>query len=98
MKKKNKDEVVVIVYYIDVRNINESELEEFMYRVMDNIQTETIEAEIIAIPIWGETKVECVNPKYIMEEDIIKDHTVKMKEMHEHIDYLIKKEGKKDGQ
>jgi len=89
MKRKNKEEAVILVYYIDVRDIETNDLENFMKKVMKQIQTETIEAEIISIPVWGETKVECINPKYISKKELIKEHEEKMKKLHDNINYFI---------
>jgi len=89
MKRKNKDEGVILVYYIDVRQVGEDYLEQFMTRVMKQIQTQSIEAEIIAIPVWSETRIECINPKYITNKELIKEHEEKMKLLSEHVKGFI---------
>lgn len=61
-------EKLILVVYIYVGNINESELEKFMDRVVQSLRDET--RDIIVIPVRnGETRVECINPKIISEDE-----------------------------
>jgi hypothetical protein len=64
-------EKIILVHYINVGNIDYSDVESFMKRVVDKFSPKE-EDNIISywIPIQnGETKVECINPKLVSEED-----------------------------
>ncbi|GAG92618.1 unnamed protein product, partial [marine sediment metagenome] len=42
------------------------------------------------VPIIGETKIECINPKYITDEELIKKNRLLMDQLHEKLDGYIK--------
>lgn len=81
---------LILVYYIDVRKISNEEIPEFMNRVMNNIKlTSSGVSEIIALPILNDSRVECINPKYITEMDLIREHRLKMDELQELLEKQI---------
>ena len=81
---ENKDKLI-LVYYISITHVDIDAVEEFMNRVMKKISANSVseDTEIIAIPIYGETKIDCINPKYITDSDLIKKHERTMSELHE---------------
>ena len=90
---------LILVYYIDVRHLDNDDVHYFMSRVMKNIRLESSDiGEIIALPVKDVSKVECINPKYITEPELIREHRLKIDELHEIMDKFIKEnndEGKK---
>ncbi|MFW5847644.1 MAG: hypothetical protein ACOCVF_01815, partial [bacterium] len=91
---------LILVYYISVDGIRTEDIQDYMKSVSDRIAARSLDvAEIIFIPIHGETRVECINPLYITEEELIRKHRLLMDELHEHVNYQIKltKKGKSDG-
>ena len=82
---------LILVYYIDVRHLENEDIPYFMKRVMGNIKLESSDiSEIIALPVKNASKVECINPKYITEPELIREHRLKMDELHEIMDNFIK--------
>lgn len=84
-------EKLILVYYISISNIDASSVEEYMNGVMKRISAGSIsdETEIIAVPIYGETKIDCINPKYITDGDLIKTHERLIAELHEKLNNQI---------
>lgn len=81
----------LIVLYIGVAGVRSEDIEDFTQRVIKRISPTTIDAEIIVIPIQStDTRVECINPKYITEEELVNKHTELMKELHEELEHQIK--------
>ena len=91
MKMEEKQDKLILVYYISIGNVDMDDVEEFMNRVMEKISANSVseDTEILAIPIYGETKVECINPKYITDTDLIKKHERTMSELHEKLNNQI---------
>jgi hypothetical protein len=76
------DEKKILVFYIGVAGIRSEDLQDFVHKVSSRITPSTFEGEIIMIPTQGsETRVECVNPVYITDEELIKKHTDLMQEL-----------------
>lgn len=93
-----EDEKKIIVYYISTIGVRMEDLEYFMKKVQERISSKSIDAEMIFIPIQGETRIECINPKYITEDDLIRKHRLLMDELHEHLKYNLEiLKDKKDG-
>ena len=82
---EEKQDKLILVYYISIHNVEMDDVEEFMNRVMEKISANSVseDTEIIALPIYGESRVECINPKYITDTDLIKKHERTMSELHE---------------
>lgn len=81
-------EKLILVYYVSVVGIPENEFEKFLTKISKNIKSNSItnNSEIIVIPVYGESRIECINPKYITNSDLIKKHERLMAELHEHLD------------
>jgi hypothetical protein len=80
-KDKNK---ILLVFYIDTRVIDPDEIPKLMSKLGEKLKPE-FNAESIFIPIQGESRVECINPKYITDSQLIKEHERLMAELHEHL-------------
>ena len=78
----------ILVFYISITGIRSEDIESFMGRVSKKI-VPNIDAEAIIIPVEGQTRVECINPVYIRDTELIKKHERLMAELHEHITYNI---------
>lgn len=83
---------LIIVYYISTIGIDPDDIEDFFDKLQKKIATQSVseDSEIIFIPVHGETRIECINPKYITDSDLIKDHERKMAELHEHLNHQLK--------
>lgn len=84
-----EDKKKILVFYIDVRMVDVEDIGEFMSKIGENIVPENIEAEAIMIPIYGDTRVECIDPVYVKDRNLIKKHERLMAELHEHINNQI---------
>jgi hypothetical protein len=88
MKKIIENKILVI--YIGIAGIRSEDIETFTQKVSKKIIPETFHGEIIIIPTQSlDTRIECINPKYILEPQLIQKHTELMKEINEHIKYQI---------
>lgn len=87
---------LILVYYIGVAGIRSEDIDEYVHKVMKKIAVSTIKGEIVVIPVQSvDTRIECVNPKYITEDALIVEHNAKMKKLQEELHYQmeqIKKE------
>lgn len=76
------DEKKILVFYIGVAGIRSEDLQDFVQRVSQRITPSTFDGEIIMIPTQSsDTRVECVNPVYITDKELIKKHTDLMQEL-----------------
>ena len=88
----SKQHKLILVYYISVGNLRTADIPEYMQEIQKRIVSSTLEGEIIFIPIEGETRIECINPIYITDSDLIKKHERLMSELHEHLNNELNNE------
>lgn len=81
MEKNNK----ILVFYIDVRIIEPDDIGDFMYKISSKTNPKLKDTTVIYIPIYGESKVECINPVYITDGELIKKNERLMAELNEHL-------------
>jgi hypothetical protein len=80
------EETKIFALYIGVQGIRSVDIPEVVEKITARIAPETFLGEIIAIPVQSlDTRIECINPKYVTDAELIKEHTEKMKELHEHL-------------
>ena len=74
----------ILVVYVGVAMIRSEDIDNYVHRVASKIIPTTFEGEIIIIPIQDiNTRIECINPKYITEPELIQKHGELMKELQE---------------
>ena len=74
----------ILVIYVGVSGIRLEDIDTYINKVMNKIMPQTFEGEIIIIPIQSsDTKIECINPKYITDAELIVEHTEMMKKLQE---------------
>jgi len=93
MTEENK----LLVIYVGVQGVRMEDIEHFVKSITTRISPETIKGEIIVIPTQStDTRIECINPKYISEPQLIFEHTELMKELnknlHNQVEQLKEKE------
>jgi len=92
MTKEHK----IFVIYVGVAGIRSEDIEEFVHKVARKISPQSIEGEFIMIPTQSpDTRIECINPKYITDTELIKQHTEMMKKLQEELQHQLS-ELKKD--
>ena len=83
---------LILIYYISTFGLeNNEEIETFFHKLRDKIAAQSIseDSEIIFLPVIGESRIECINPKYITDSDLIKKHERAMSELHGHLNNQI---------
>lgn len=89
-------ETKILVIYVGVAGIRSEDIDTYVHKVASKILPTTFQGESIVIPIQSyDTRVECINPKYITDENAIRENTEMLKKLREqllHQAELIKKE------
>lgn len=91
-KEQLKKHNPILVYYISVSGLRSADISEYMVEIQKRIVSTTLEAEIIFIPTDNETRIECINPIYVTDSDLIKKHERLMSELHEHLNKELSNE------
>ena len=102
MNQKIQEELVkyskpILVFYLSITGIRSEDVEQYVAEISKKIMP-NIDAEAIVLAVDGETRVECINPVYILNDDLIKKHERLMAELHEHINYHIDKTKNKENE
>ena len=72
----------LLAIYVGVAGIRAEDIDTFVHKVASKIMPTTFEGEIIILPVQStDTRIECINPKYITDVDLIKEHTDLMKKL-----------------
>jgi len=74
----------ILVVYVGITGIRSEDIDTFVHKVVSKIVPTTFEGEIIIIPTQQlDTRIECINPKYITEPELFQEHTKLMKELQD---------------
>ena len=74
---------LTIVLYIGVGHIRSADINDYLNSVAARVVPNIENAEVIVIPVDGvNTRVECINPKYITDQELIQKHTNLMYEIN----------------
>lgn len=77
---------LIIVIYVGVQGLRSEDIEGFIKKLSKRIIPSSIEGEFIMIPTQSpDTRIECINPKYITDADLVNEHTELMKKLNEHL-------------
>ena len=80
----------IFVMYVGVAGVRSEDIDEYVNQVTKRITPSSYVGEILVIPTQSyDTRVECVNPQYITEPELIQKHTGLMKELHDEITHQI---------
>lgn len=84
------EESKIFVIYVGVQGVRSEDIPEVIERISRRIAPETFKGEIIFIPTQSpDTRIECINPKYVTDAELIAEHTENMKELHEQLKHQI---------
>ena len=87
----SKLENKIIVIYVGVAGIRSEDIDEYTHDVAKRIIPLSVQAEFILIPIQSfDTRMECINPKYITNDELIMKHNVLMHELSIELEHQIK--------
>jgi hypothetical protein len=82
-------EAKILVMYIGIGGIRNEDIDTYMKKVTEKITPTTFEGEIIVLPtqllVAPDTRMECINPVYITDVELIKQHTIMMKKLQEEL-------------
>jgi len=79
-------EKLIIVIYVGVQGLRSEDIEDFIHKLSTRIVPSSIEGEFIMIPTQSpDTRIECINPKYITDADLVNEHTEMIKKLNEHL-------------
>ena len=82
MENKTMEDKKIVVFYVSVSNMDDSDIPEYMHKLSERLTPRTVLGEIIFIPVQGyDTRVECINPKYITDSDLIRENEKLMVEL-----------------
>ena len=88
MKEEIENKILVI--YIGVAGIRSEDIETYTQKVVKKIMPVTFQGEIITIPTQSvDTRIECINPKYITETELIREHTELMNKLQEELKFQL---------
>lgn len=80
----------ILVIYVGVGNIDEHSIPDVVRKISERIVPSTFEGEIIVIPTRSyDTKIECINPRYVTEEELIKENTEMLKRLNEEVQHQL---------
>ena len=80
----------IIVIYVGVAGVRLEDIPTYVQKVTAKISPQTLNGEIIIIPVQAvDTRIECINPVYVTDINLIKEHTEKMKKLHELLQYQL---------
>jgi len=80
----------ILVIYVGVAGIRSEDIDTFVHKIASKVVPTTFEGEIIMMPVQSlDTRIECINPKYITEENLIKEHTELMKKLQEELHHQL---------
>ena len=69
MQLKDK---IIIVYYVDIREIDKMDVPDYMDDVYHSLKENDNTVHQVFVPIYNDSRVECINPKYLSEEEVEK--------------------------
>lgn len=76
----------LLVAYISIIGVRSEDVENFMYRIANNMLPEGFEGELIYMPINSpDSRIECIDPIYITNEKLIIQHESLMKKLNENL-------------
>ena len=80
----------ILVIYIGVAGIRSEDIETYTHKVANKIIPTTFEGEIIIIPVQShDCKIECINPEYITDKDLVQKHTELMVELKNNLKHQL---------
>ena len=80
----------ILVIYVGVSGIRSEDISTFTNKIAAKIIPSTFVGEIIVIPVQSpNTKIECINPKYITNKNLIKEYTEMINKLQEELQHQL---------
>ena len=81
---------LIIVIYIGVEGISIENIPYYVKMISEKITPQSINGEIIIIPIQSKnTKVECINPRYVTKKELINENNELIKNLNIELQYQL---------
>lgn len=83
-----------LVLYIGVEKVRSADIDEYLNKVVARITPNIKNSEIIVLPCenTNDIRIECINPEYITDDELIKKNSILMYELNyelqKQIEYL----------
>ena len=88
--------MMILVIYVGVQGIRSEDISDYTHKIASKIIPTTFHGEVILLPTQSpDTRIECINPKYITDDELIKEHTDMMRKLQVELQQqleIIKKE------
>ena len=84
------EETKIFVIYVGVAGVRAEDIPDVVQKISNRITPETLKGEILIIPTQSpDTRVECINPRYVTDAELIKENTEMMKELKENLQHQL---------
>jgi len=85
---------MILVLYVDVGNMEDKDVTEFVRRVSKGLLPEEVvrnlDATVFVIPRRGEgTRLECINPHYVLDQDLFDQYRKNLEILNENLNHFI---------
>jgi hypothetical protein len=102
LEQKTPNNNLILVYYIGVLDPRTGQIvaqfEEYIKTIVERIVIKRENCDAIFIPtLTYDTRIECINPKYITDYELITKHRLLMEELHENLMFQINKLKEENG-
>jgi hypothetical protein len=88
----------ILVIYAGVAGLRSEDIGDFVHKLAKKLSPEGFQGMIITIPVQSlDTRIECINPKYITDKVLIKEHTEMIKKLNEELQYQLDQLKKENG-
>ena len=78
----------ILVIYVGVAGIRSEDIGDYTHKVADKVIPTTFQGEIIILPVQSlDTRIECINPKYITDVELVAENTALMKKLKEELQF-----------
>jgi len=66
----------ILVFYVGVAGLDMNDVENYMRQISKKLTPQTVDGEIIFIPVLSsyDTRVECINPRYVTDVELINEN------------------------
>jgi len=95
------DDKKIFVFYVGVANMESAEVAKYMEVVKSRFLTDeflnNLGGELIVLPVRQvDSRFECINPKYITDQELLKEHRLRMDHLHDNFKDYISQNTKKE--
>ncbi len=88
---EKNDEKKILVFYVGIANLDATDIPEYMDDIKEKFVLKSFDGEIILLPIRSEnSRIECINPKYITDPELIRENRLLLDELTEQLKFQQK--------